>query len=75
MIDPAAAEGDEFGEFVFGESGLFAGSLDFDELAAARHDEIHVDGGGDVFAVVEVEKRLAVDEADAYGGDVSGEDA
>ena len=40
-----------------GERPPFAGSLDFDQPAAAQSDDVEVDFGGRVFAVVEVEHR------------------
>ena len=72
LFDTMSPEGDELGQLVFGERGFFARTLDFDELAGAGHDEGHVDRGGGVFGVVEVEQGLALDQADANGGDAAG---
>jgi hypothetical protein len=46
---------------------------DFDELAAAGHDDVGVDLGVLVLDVVQVEQRLPLEEADADGGDGVGE--
>src|SRR5260221_14778224 len=73
LFDTVAAESDELGQLVFGERGFFARALDFDELAAAGHDQVHIDRGRDIFAIVEVEQGLAFDEADADGGEVGRE--
>ena len=50
------------------ERHLLGGSLHFHELAGAGHDDVHVDLGGGVLGVVQVEQRLALDDADADGG-------
>ena len=55
------------------EGHRFGGSLDLDEAAVAGHHDVHVDFGARVVLVFEVEQRLAVDDADAGGGDVVGE--
>ena len=48
---------------------FFGGGLGFDEAAVGEHDDVHVDGGAGVFFVAEVEEDVAVDDADAGGGD------
>ena len=47
------------------------GALHLDEAAAARHDDVDVDLGGRVLLVVEVEHRLALDDAARDGGDAA----
>ena len=47
--------------------------LHLDEPAVAGHHDVHVDVGGRVLGVVEVEQRLAVDDADRDGRDRAGE--
>ena len=44
------------------ERHLLGGRLHLDQLALARHDDVHVDLGGVVLAVVEVEQRRARNE-------------
>ena len=56
------------------ESSPFAGSLHFDQAATAQADDIDVDLGGRVFAIVEIEHRLARDDARADGRHAVGED-
>ena len=53
------------GQVVVAEGGFFAGALHFDESAAAGHHDVHVDLGVDVFDVIEIEHRPAVDDAHA----------
>ena len=52
------------------EGQRFGSALHFDELAAAGHDDVHVDFGARVFLVRQVEHARVVDDADAGGGDV-----
>jgi len=68
--DAGLGEGDELGELGVVEGELFGGGLDFDELPCPGHDEIHIDFGGGVFFVAEVEQGDALVDADAGGGDV-----
>ena len=50
--------------------GVLLGSgLGLDETAVGQHDYIHVDVGAGVLLVAEVEEGVAVDDADAGGGD------
>ena len=51
----------------------FGRALHLDEPAVAGLDDVHVDVGARVLVVGEIEQRLAVDDADAGGGDVVGE--
>jgi hypothetical protein len=48
---------------------VLGGGLGFDEAAVGEHDDVHVDGGAGVLFVAEVEEDVAVDDADAGGGD------
>ncbi len=68
-LDALAGEGDHAGELGFIEDLVLGGGLDFDQLAAGGHDEIHVDVGAGIFFVAEVEEDFSVDDTDAYGGD------
>src|SRR5262249_29534803 len=63
------SKGEHGGELGLGEGLLFAGTLDFDELAVGGHDEVHVDGGVLVLEIIEVEEGLTIDHAHADGGD------
>ena len=56
---------------VWGEGGVFAGALDFHEAAIGEHGDVHVDVGVDVFDVIEVQHRRAVDDTDADRGDLA----
>src|SRR4051812_8334629 len=54
----------------FAVEGLaFGGSLHLDESAVAGLDDVHVHLGAGIVFVGEIEQRLAVDDADADGGD------
>src|SRR5271168_819210 len=44
---------------------MLGGGLQFDNLVAGGHDEVHVDVGARIFFVVEIEKNFAVDDAHA----------
>ena len=48
---------------------LLGGRLHLDEPAVAGHDDVDVDVRGRVLRVVEVEQRLAADDADGDGRD------
>ena len=48
---------------------MFGRGLEFDQLAAGGHDEVHVDVGAGVFFVVEVEQDFSFDDADADRAD------
>ena len=56
-------------KFGIGKGGFLAGALDLDELAVLGEDEVEIDSGVLVLDVVEIEHRLACDDADADGGD------
>ena len=55
---------------VAAERHRFRRALHLDEPAVAGLDDVHVHVGAGVVVVGEVEQRLAVDDADAGGGDV-----
>lgn len=61
-------QAEQFGQLRFVEGRFFAGPLDFDVLPAAGHDDIHIDLGIDIFLVIEIKHRRAVDDADTHGG-------
>jgi hypothetical protein len=69
LLDSVASESQERLELDGREGGLLAGTLEFDEIAGAGHDEIQIDLGADVFFVGEIEARFIIDESDAEGGD------
>ena len=66
---PAAARSSSPSSCVAVERHLLGRRLHLDEPAVAGHDDVHVDVGARVLRVVEVEQRLAVDDADRHGGD------
>src|SRR4030095_10947775 len=78
QLDQAAnagfGEGEERVQTAAIERRVLRGPLHFDELPGARHDDVHVDVRGGVLAVVQVEQRRAVDDADADGGDAVADD-
>ena len=45
--------------------GFFTGALDFDELAAASHDHVHIDIGSRIQNVVQVQLDFVIQQADA----------
>ena len=56
-----------------GRTGPLGRRLDVDERAVARHHDVQVDVRRRVLGVVEVEQRLAVDDADGDRGDGAGQ--
>lgn len=74
LFDAVVGEVEKLVELGAGEGGFFGGALDFDDKVVGGHDDVEVDGGVEVEGVVEVESRLVIDEADADGGDLVGED-
>src|SRR5439155_1611297 len=68
--DAALRDGEERVEPRAAEGHLLGRALHLHELAAARHDDVHIHLGTRVLGVAEVEQRLALDDADADRGDV-----
>src|SRR5580692_585440 len=68
-LDALARQRNHLCELSVIEDLVLGGGLQFDDFVAGGHDEIHVNVGPGIFFVVEVEKDLAVDDADADGGD------
>ena len=56
------------------ERCAFGCALDFDELAGARHDDVHIHLSAVVFLVVEIQDRTAVDNTNADCRDAVEED-
>ena len=54
--------------------GFFAAALDFDELAAAGHYQVHVDLRVFIFCIIEIEQLLVIEQADADGGHTNADD-
>src|SRR4051794_25008095 len=69
LLDAACCEVEEVVEPFAVERNTFRGRLHLDESPVARHDDVEVDVGARVLDVVEVEQRLAVDDANRHGGD------
>ena len=69
LADSGFGKVEQGGEFGAGVRIFFGGGLGFDQAAGGEHDDVHVDGGAGVFFVAEVEEGVAVDDADAGGGD------
>ena len=72
-LDPPAARSSSSSSSSRVNGAPLRGRLHLDEPAVAGHDDVHVDLGGRVLGVVEVEQRLAVDDPDRDGGDRPGE--
>ena len=70
---PAAGEVEQLVEPRAVERHPLGRRLHLDEAPVAGHDDVHVDVGVRVLGVVEVEQRLAVDDADRDGGDRAGQ--
>ena len=60
---------EHLGELGAGVGVFFGGGLGLDQASVGEHDDVHVDGGAGVFFVAEIEEDVAVDDADAGGGD------
>ena len=72
LPDAVIGEVEQRDQRVAAERYRFGRSLHLDEPAVAGLDDVHVHVGARVVVVGEVEQRLAVDDADAGGGDVVG---
>src|SRR5688572_14483861 len=59
LLDPARGEVEQVVELRPVERSTLGGRLNLDQPAVARHDDVHVDLGGRVLLVVQVEPRLA----------------
>src|SRR4051812_16267782 len=68
-FDPAGGQLEQLVQALARERLLLGRRLHLDEPAVARHDHVHVDLRARILRVVEVEERLAVDDADRDGGD------
>src|SRR4051812_12281941 len=68
-LDPGGAEGEQVVERGARERRALGGGLDLHEAAVAGHHHVHVDLGGGVLGVVEVEHRRALDHAHRHGRD------
>ena len=69
LLDPGLRQLEQLVEANAGEGHLLRGRLHLDQPPVAGHDDVHVDLGGRVLGVVEVEQRHAVDDADRDRGD------
>ena len=69
LLDPLVRELHQAGEVLPGEGALLGRGLDLDELAVVGLDDVHVEVGRGILAVVEVEELPALDEPDAHRGD------
>src|SRR5688572_235318 len=69
LCDPSRREVEQLVELLAGERQAFGGRLHLDELAVARHHDVHVGLGGRVLGVLEIEERLTVDDPDGDGSD------
>src|SRR5205814_3693243 len=62
---------DELVQLAAVECSVFSRTLYFHELSFAAHHNVHVDLGANIFFVIEIEPRFAVNHADAHGSDSS----
>ena len=60
FADARLAEREQVGELRFGERGLLAGALQFDEFAGGIHHQIHVHRRRHVLGVAQIQQRPAV---------------
>ncbi len=70
---PLSGHRHQRGELLFAEGPALGGALHLDEAAAAGLDDVHVDVGGRVLLVVEVEQDRLAHLADRDGGHVVGD--
>ena len=63
-----AGVSDHLRQLLLVEDLVFSSRLDFDELIAGGHDEVHIDVGAGVLFVAEVEQYFPVDNSDANRG-------
>src|SRR5450755_3238181 len=69
FADAAAGERNESIHFRSRKGRALCGTLNLDEAACAGHDHVHVGIASGIFAVIEIEYRYPVDDADRYRGD------
>src|SRR5438067_7225326 len=69
LLDAAGCQVEQVVEPFAVEWDALRGRLHLDESPVTRHDDVEVDVGARVLDVVEVEQRLAVDDANRDGGD------
>src|SRR5207249_7728329 len=69
LLDAACCEIEQGVEPFAVERNALRGRLHLDEPPVAGHDDVEIDVGARVLDVVEIEQRLAVDDADRHGGD------
>src|SRR5437773_12313951 len=65
LAQPASGKVQQAIEITTGESAVLTGALHFDKTAFAAHHDVHVDVGCHVLGIVEIEPRLATQQADA----------
>src|SRR4051794_8490787 len=73
LLDPTRREVEQRVQPLAVERHALGSRLHLDESAVARHHDVQVDVGVRVLCVVEVEERLAVDDADGDRADRPGE--
>src|SRR5271170_1839475 len=69
FVDPFFCVVEHFAQLLAGVGVLFGGGLGLDEAPVGEHYYVHVDCSARVLFVAEVEEGVAVDDADAGGGD------
>jgi len=60
---------DDAHDFLLGEGGFFAGSLNLKNFTCLSHHDIHIQISRAVFDIVEIEEGIALVDAGADGGD------
>src|SRR5581483_759985 len=74
LLDAGGCEVEQLVQPAAFERNALGGRLHLDETALAGHDHVHVDVGARVLLVVEVEQRLAAEDADRDGRDRTRQD-
>src|SRR4029450_10689591 len=69
LADALPGELEQGCQFVVAKGRLFARPLNLDELAAAGHYHVHIDVGGHVLRIIEVQHRFATNDSHADCGD------
>lgn len=70
LLDAVPAERDELRQLQIREGGLFAAPLHLDESPGPGHHDIHIDRRRGIFAIIQIQQRLAIDQADADRRDI-----